>query len=168
MMQETINIIEGNDHMKILVTPTSMQKENDSPAITELKKFTNDIVFNDKGRPLKEDELIAALNDCDGYLAGLDNVTEKVFESCPKLKVISRYGVGCDRIDLKSAEKHGVIVTNTPGANAEAVGELTVALLLSVVRRIPTLDRDTKKAVGCVPWDMNFTVRIFAFWDWAQ
>lgn len=131
--------------MKILVTPTSMQKGCGSPALTELQKYTGDIIFNPYGRPLTEDELIPLLTDCDGYIAGLDTISGKVIKACPKLKVISRYGVGYDRVDLDAAKEQGVTVTNTPGVNAEAVGELAFGLILAVARKIPYLDRDTRE-----------------------
>lgn len=130
--------------MKILVTPTSLQPQSNSPYLEMLKEYTDDLVFNPAGRPLTEEELIPLLSDCDGYVAGLDFITEKVIASCPKLKVISRYGVGYDRVDIKAAKEAGVIVTNTPGVNSEAVGELAFGLILSVARRIPFLDRDTR------------------------
>lgn len=130
--------------MKILVTPTSMKSNNKSSAMEKLKKFSNEIVFNPLGRPLQEDELIPLLKDCDGYIAGLDDVTEKVIGSCERLKVISRYGAGVDRVDLKAAREKNIKVTNTPGVNAEAVAELTMGLILSLARKIPYLDVQTK------------------------
>ena len=130
--------------MKILVTPTSLQADSGSPALEELRAFSDDLVFNPSKKPMGEDELIEALQGCEGYVAGLDFITAKVFENCPDLKVISRYGVGYDRVDIEAAKKHGVIVTNTPGVNAEAVGELAFGLLLAVARKIPKLDQDTR------------------------
>lgn len=130
--------------MKILVTPTSLQPQSKSPYLEKLRSYTDDLVFNPAGRPLTEDELIPLLSDCDGYVAGLDFITEKVIAACPRLKVISRYGVGYDRVDVKAAKEAGVIVTNTPGVNSEAVGELAFGLILSVARKIPFLDRDTR------------------------
>ena len=123
--------------MKILVTPTSLQPDKKSAELEVLRAFSNDLVFNPTGRPLTEEELIPLLQDCDGYVAGLDFITEKVIAACPKLKVISRYGVGYDRVDVEAARKHNVIVTNTPGVNSEAVGELAFALILAVARKIP-------------------------------
>ncbi len=131
--------------MKILVTPTSLQPGKGSAALEVLKEFSDDLVFNPTGRPLTEDELIPLLQDCEGYVAGLDFITRKVIESCPKLKVISRYGVGYDRVDVEAAKEHGVLVTNTPGVNSEAVGELAFALILAVARKIPHLNEDTRK-----------------------
>ncbi|MDR1579126.1 MAG: phosphoglycerate dehydrogenase [Synergistaceae bacterium] len=130
--------------MKILVTPTSLKPDATNPAIGKLKNFADEIAFNPAGRPLTEEELIPLLEDCDGYLAGLDFVTARVVESCEKLKVISRYGVGVDRVDIDAASRRGIAVCNTPGVNAEAVADLALGLILSVARRIPVLDRLTK------------------------
>ncbi len=131
--------------MRILVTPTSLQPGKNSGALEVLKQFSEDLVFNELGRPLKEDELIPLLKDCDGYIAGLDFITEKVLKSCEKLKVISRYGAGYDRVDIEAAREKGVLVTNTPGVNAEAVGELAFSLILSVARKIPYLNQSTRE-----------------------
>lgn len=130
--------------MKILVTPTSLQEGNECEALDTLKGFSNDLVFNPKGRPLTEEELILLLKDCDGYLAGLDYITNKVLQSCTNLKTISRYGAGIDRVDLTAAKESGIIVTNTPGVNAVAVAELAMGLALSVARKISFLDRKTR------------------------
>ncbi|MCL2864706.1 MAG: phosphoglycerate dehydrogenase [Lachnospiraceae bacterium] len=130
--------------MKILVTPTSMHSNNQSDAMEKLREFAKELVFNPTGKPLQEEELIELLKDCDGYLAGLDFVTEKVIQAAPNLKVISRYGAGYDRVDIEAAKKAGIPVTNTPGVNAQAVGELAMGLILSLARRIPYLDKQTK------------------------
>lgn len=130
--------------MKILVTPTSLQPAGNSPVLEELRKKYPDLVFNPTGRPLTEDELIPLLKGVDGYIAGLDSITAKVIESCDSLKVISRYGVGYDRVDIEAAKAAGIPVTNTPGTNSEAVGELTFALIMAATRKIPFLDADTR------------------------
>jgi len=111
----------------------------------KLLEFADEIVYNPEKRPLTEDELIPLLKDCDGFLAGLDFITEKVLKSTDKLRVISRYGIGCDRVDLDAAKERGIYVTNTPGANADAVADLTLGLMLALARAIPMLDRATKQ-----------------------
>ena len=121
-----------------------MQPGKGSKALEKLQAFSQDLVFNPYGRPLTEEELIPLLKDCDGYLAGLDNVTAEVLEACDHLQVISRYGAGVDRVDLAAAKAKGIKVTNTPGANAEAVGELAFALILSCARQIPYLNQSTR------------------------
>lgn len=109
-----------------------------------LRAYSEDLVFNTAGRPLTAAELKVLLKDCDGYIAGLDEITAEALEGCDKLKVISRYGVGVDRVDLKAAKARGIAVTNTPGVNSEAVGELAFGMILSVARKIPYLDRTTR------------------------
>jgi D-3-phosphoglycerate dehydrogenase len=131
--------------MKILVTPTSLQEGKKSAALDTLKAFSNDLVYNPTGRPLTEDELIPLLQDCDGYVAGLDYVTAKVLNSCKNLKVVSRYGAGYDRVDLAAAKENGILVTNTPGVNAVAVAELAFGLALSAARKISYLDKKTRE-----------------------
>ena len=131
--------------MKILVTPTSLQPGKNEEALSVLREFTEDLVFNTTGKPLSEDELIPLLKDCDGYIAGLDEITEKVMTASPRLKVISRYGAGYDRVDVAAAKRHGIKVTNTPGVNAQAVGELAFGLILAATRKIPYLNGETQK-----------------------
>jgi len=131
--------------MKILVTPTSFTPAKDSPALELLYSFSRDIVFNPQGKPLSEDDLIPLLSGCEGYIAGLDFITRKVIETTSKLKVISRYGAGVDRVDLEAAKEKGIVVCNTPGVNANAVADLAFALLLCIIRKIPLLDRQTRE-----------------------
>ncbi|HET9404590.1 MAG TPA: phosphoglycerate dehydrogenase [Burkholderiales bacterium] len=78
--------------------------------------------------------------------------TESVFRSCPDLRMISIWGVGTDNVDLAAAARHGITVCNTPGANAYAVAEHAIALMLAVARRIPQIDREMRS--GGWPRDM--------------
>jgi D-3-phosphoglycerate dehydrogenase len=130
--------------MKILVTPTSMNPSHPSPALERLEAFADEIVYNPHARPLEEGEVIRLAAGCDGYIAGLDRITGRAIRACGGLRVISRYGAGTDRVDLDAARERGVVVRNTPGANAQAVADLTFGLILSVARRIPLLDSKTK------------------------
>ncbi len=128
--------------MKILVTPTSFTGDKQSPARDLLTSFTTDIVYNPLGKPLSAGELIPLLDGADGYIAGLDYITAEVIAAAPAgLKVISRYGAGYDRVDISAATKRGIVVTNTPGVNSQAVADLAFGLMLAVARKIPVLDR---------------------------
>ncbi|MCL2472564.1 MAG: phosphoglycerate dehydrogenase [Treponema sp.] len=131
--------------MKIAVTPVFFKQDTGKNALEMLRSFSDDIIFGSHGNPLSEDELIPFLSGCDGYIADLDFVTRKVIENTPGLKVISRFGVGYDRIDVKAAREKGIAVCNTPGANSNAVADLAFALLLGVTRKIPSLDSATRK-----------------------
>ncbi len=129
--------------MKILVTPTSFLKNPQAKAMVEA--FANEIVYNPQTRPLEAEEVIALLDGVDGYIAGLDYITDEVIRQAPaSLKVISRYGAGVDRVDLEAAKAKGITVTNTPGTNAVAVCELAFGLMLSLARAIPRLDNAVK------------------------
>jgi D-3-phosphoglycerate dehydrogenase len=131
--------------MKVLVTATSLKPNSNNPALGTLEKFADEVAYNPHGRPLTEDELAPLLSDCDGFIAGLDFVTSKAIGSCPKLKVISRYGAGVDRVDIAAASAKNIAVCNTPGANSQAVADLAFGLILGVARRIPMLDRMTRE-----------------------
>lgn len=143
--------------MKILVTATSFKPDGHSPALTRLKEFADEIIFNPFGRPLTSGELIPLLQNCDGYIAGLDYVTGDVINACGALKVISRYGAGVDRVDIAAAKAKGIAVCNTPGANAQAVADLTMGLILSVARKIPMLDNSTKKG----QWERSTGIELY-------
>ena len=135
--------------MKILVSPTSFKPDSSGPAAQLLREFVSngggELVFNPYGRPLTEDELPGLLQGCTGFIAGLDFITKKVIDSCNNLKVISRYGNGYDRVDLEAAKARNIPVCITPGANSQAVADLTFALLLCIARKVPMLDSKTKE-----------------------
>jgi D-3-phosphoglycerate dehydrogenase / 2-oxoglutarate reductase len=82
--------------------------------------------------------LPAALKDADALVVrSAVEVDDKLMEQAPKLRVIGRAGVGVDNIDADAATRRGIVVMNTPGANAVAVAELTIALMLALARKIP-------------------------------
>jgi phosphoglycerate dehydrogenase-like enzyme len=82
-----------------------------------------------------------------GYLAGVEKVSARVLENARDLKVISRNGSGIDNIDLKTAEKLGIRICKTEGANSKGVAELTIGLMLAIARWIPFHDGKMKGEV---------------------
>ena len=120
---------------RVLVTPTSYGKHDPSLRV-RLEEAVGHVIYNSEGRPLKSPELIEIIPNIDGYIAGLDEIDANVIEAAETLQVIARYGIGVDAIDLKAARENGVVITNTPGANASSVAELTVGLILSLARQI--------------------------------
>ena len=74
-------------------------------------------------------------------IRGRTRFTADVLQACPKLRLISIWGTGTDNVDLKAAEARGITVTNTPGANAVAVAEHTIALMLAAVKQLPQSDQ---------------------------
>lgn len=90
--------------------------------------------------PLDEKTLIDQLQGCVAVIASMEPYTEKVFAACPELKVIARWGIGYDNVDVAAATRHGVMLVNTPGVVTEAVADMTFALLLGAARRLPYCD----------------------------
>jgi D-3-phosphoglycerate dehydrogenase len=133
---------------RILVTPTSYAK-NDPALRTTLETQVGEVVYNPTGRPLSSVELVALIPGIDGYIAGLDEIDRRVILAADCLKVIARYGVGVDAVDLAAAREKGIVVTNTPRANSASVAELAVGLMLALARNIATAARAT--AVGQWP-----------------
>lgn len=121
---------------KILVTPTSYGK-NDTRLKTELEKLVGEVIYNPTGKPLSSAEVAALLPGVDGYIAGLDAIDREALQAADRLKVICRYGVGVDNVDLGAAKEKGIIVTNTPGSNSVSVAELALGLILALARQIP-------------------------------
>lgn len=155
---------------KVLVTAT-----NYSTLCVEAKRMLEEagleIVENKLGRPHTFEELVPLVSDIDGVIAGVDTWDEAVFKLSPNLKAIARFGVGVDNIDLEKAKKYGVKVTNVPGGNANAVAELTVGLILSTMRNIPTLHQSARNGY----WDRTVgeemagkTVGLLGFGNIAQ
>ena len=121
---------------RVLVTPTTFGLY-DKRLRQELEAAVGEVIYNERGRPLASSELQELLPGCDGFIAGLDRVDSTALESADRLKVIARYGVGVDNVDLETAARKKITVTNTPHANAVSVAELTIGLLLSLARSIP-------------------------------
>jgi len=96
--------------------------------------------------PGSEDGLIARIRDAELVLniRSSSKFTARVFEACPRLRLLSLWGTGTDHVDLEAAARHGVAVTNTPGVSAVSIAEHTLALVLAVARRIPQVDRATR------------------------
>lgn len=121
---------------RVLVTSTSYGR-NDPRLKTELESLVGEVIYNPVGKPLASEEVAKLLRGVDGYIAGLDTIDAAALQSADKLKVISRYGVGYDKVDLETSKQKKIVVTNTPGANSVSVAELTIVLMLSLARHIP-------------------------------
>jgi D-3-phosphoglycerate dehydrogenase / 2-oxoglutarate reductase len=99
--------------------------------------------FHEKGDlALSESEIITALDDVDGVIAGGAWLTRSVLKALPRLKVISRRGIGFNRVDVEAATESGIVVTTTPGTLEPSVADYTMALILAISRGIvPGHDR---------------------------
>lgn len=122
--------------MTVLVTPTSYAK-HDANLRAELEQAVGRVIYSAVSRPLTSPEVAQLLPGVDGYIAGLDIIDRAALQAADRLKVIARYGVGVEKVDLAAAREQGIVVTNTPGANSASVAELALGLMLALARRIP-------------------------------
>ncbi|MCA9914276.1 MAG: hydroxyacid dehydrogenase, partial [Anaerolineae bacterium] len=109
-----------------------------------LQEADCEIVNSPYNRPLEAAELAELLPGIDAAILGVDDVSAEAIAGADRLKVISRYGVGVDKVDLAAATAKGIVVTNTPGGNTNAVAELTLAFMLALARNIPCQDRQVR------------------------
>ena len=148
--------------MKILITPRSFASFSDKP----LKMLTErgyEIKRNNTGRPYKKEEMLKLIKDVDGIIIGIDELSAEIIEKANALKVISKYGIGLDNIDINMATNKKIVITNTPTANVDAVADLTFGFILSLARRIPEADRKTKsgkweKITGKSVWEKTLGI----------
>ena len=107
-----------------------------------------------KGQKLSEAQLLTLVGDVDALICGEDEVTARVIEAAKNLKVISKFGVGVDKIDIGAASACGVAVCNTPGANSESVADMAFCLMLGIARQLPRTDAEVRQGlwqsiIGC-------------------
>lgn len=119
---------------RILVTTTSFQ---DTPGSHhQLLAQTGWEIVRARG-PLSEEQILALVGEIDGLLCGDDALTARVLDKAlPRLRVISKYGIGVDKIDVEAATQRGLPVLFTPGVNHTTVAEHTFCLLLALVRQL--------------------------------
>jgi D-3-phosphoglycerate dehydrogenase len=129
---------------KVLVTATSYASQ-DERLRTTLEEKVGEVLYNTTGKPLSSSQLQVLLPAVDGMIAGLDEIDSTALSSAPELKIVARYGVGYNNVDMEAARLHQIIVTNTPGANAKSVAELTIALILNLLRPVIPAVQKTKE-----------------------
>lgn len=119
----------------VLATPRSFAEKNRSP-IEMLESANCTVIRLPLNGERLEDQLWDCLPQADAVIAGLEPYPRSLLERGTKLKIISRYGVGYDNIDLNAATELGIRITNTPGANTDSVADLAMALMLCTARHI--------------------------------
>src|SRR5262245_5296592 len=130
---------------KILLTTTSFQ--DTTGGHHQLLADTGWEVITARG-PLNEADTLALVGDIDGYICGDDMITRAVLEKAkPRLKIISKYGIGVDKIDVKSCTEFGLPLLYTPGVNHTTVAEHTFLLLLALEKNL-LFHTDSTRANG--------------------
>ncbi len=129
--------------MKVLITATSFSEVTKEPE-ERLKEAGHEVTHNPYRRPMTAEELAPVLEGVDGVGAGVDDFSASALARADRLKVIAKHGAGVDNIDIAECTRRGIVVANVPAANAEAVADMSFALMLAVARHVPLGDRTTK------------------------
>src|SRR3990170_604446 len=132
--------------MPLIVVPDDFPSVFEgTPAHERLKKLGEVRVYTARGADdpaeliRRVDRANAAVN-----IRAHARFTDEVFAACRNLKLVSIWGTGTDNVDLEAAGRRGITVCNTPGVNAFAVAEHTLALMLATARKIPKIDREMR------------------------
>lgn len=121
--------------MRVAVASRSFSKH---PILrAELQARFPDARFNDAGKSLAGEELIAFLQGCDAAVTALERLDDSLFEALPGLKVIGKYGVGLDMLDLNAMHRRGIRLGWTGGVNKRSVSELVISMAIALLRHVP-------------------------------
>ena len=120
---------------KVLITTVPFGENNRFP-LDLLENAGIEYLVNPHNKKLTENQLSELIGDFEVLIAGTEQITDKVMSQAPKLKLISRVGIGLDSVDLIAAKKRGIKISYTPDAPAPAVAELTLSMILTLLRSV--------------------------------
>ncbi len=145
--------------LSVFVSTSSFANWDDRP-LKLIEETGVEFQMNPYGRKLTGDELVNLASGAVGLIAGTEQIDASVLSRLSGLKVISRCGAGMDNVDLNAARKLGIKVFNTPDAPTLAVAELTVGLMLTLLRQVYLMDRDMRsgkwnKRIGNLLYNKN-------------
>lgn len=137
--------------MKALITDTEHADPDIERDLLEAAGFEVRVA-----RCKTEQDVIAAARDVDALLVTYAPITAAVFEACPRVRIISRHGIGVDSVDVEAAARHGVWVANVPDYGFDEVPTHAISLLFSLLRHVTFHDRNVRKGI----WNFAATGRI--------
>ncbi len=140
---------------KVLITTIPFGDKDPLP-IKLLEEAGLAFEVNPLGKKLAEQELADMVTDFDAIIAGTEPITDLVMSKASKLKFISRVGIGLDSVDLLAARKRNIQVSYTPDAPAKAVSELTIGLMLSLLRSVHLANSQMHQGI----WERKFGRRL--------
>jgi len=127
----------------VLVTTRSFGREVSEP-MDRLRKAGCTILEWREGSGLDEADLRTKVARADAWIVAFHPIGAVLMDAAPRLRVIAKHGVGVDNIDIRAATARGILVTTAPSANDQAVADLTMTLLLSLLRRLPEANASVK------------------------
>jgi phosphoglycerate dehydrogenase-like enzyme len=124
--------------------------------VTELKKYFQDVETNEKGTRIPDGDLADFYKDADGIIVGLEKITPELLEKLPKLKIIAKYGVGLDNIDMKACKDRNIIIGWTGGVNKRSVAEMALGFMLALCRNLYV----TSNQLRAGTWNKNGGIQL--------
>jgi D-3-phosphoglycerate dehydrogenase len=127
--------------MTAILVAMGQAVNTDSPELAPFKRAGLEIKFGKSAPTTPVGDVIEYLQGCAAVVAGGEPYTEEVFASCPDLRLVVRFGVGYDAVDVEAATRHGIVTATTPGTNDWAVADHAMGLLIDLAHRISRHDR---------------------------
>lgn len=122
--------------MKIAVISPLFSRSNE--LVTTLRSHFPDTTINADNTLKTKEDIIAYLQEMDGAIVGREEIDDEILQACPKLKILSRYGVGLDNVDVEALKKRNIYLGWTGGTNCNSVAEITLYFMLSLMRNTYT------------------------------
>ena len=135
--------------MKIRVSTVAFSTNN--ILVSELKKHFQDVIVNQQGVRIPENELVDFYKDADGIIVGLEKITPELLDRLPNLKIIAKYGVGLDNIDIDACIQRNIIIGWTGGVNKRSIAEMALGFMLALSRNLYITCNQLKTGV----WNKN-------------
>jgi len=133
----------SDKHLNVIITTVPFGTVDTKP-LELLDAAGLNYVINPLGRKLRPEEVAGVIGDADIVIAGTEPITDEVMAACPNLKAICRVGIGLDSVDLLSARRREILVSYTPDGPSPAVAELTIGLMIDLLREVTKADRDIR------------------------
>lgn len=131
--------------MKKVLVPIPVFSVQCPGAVAYLEAHGVAVIQNQYGLPFSFEKYASVLSEIDAVIAGVEVWDRARMALCPRLKILARFGIGVDNFDLQAAREQGIICTNAPGLNTNAVAEHTMSLILSLTRQIVRFDNEVRQ-----------------------
>ncbi|WP_326512885.1 phosphoglycerate dehydrogenase [Clostridium intestinale] len=129
--------------MKVLITPRGFANYGlDKVRYMEYKGL--EVHYNNTGKAYTKEEFYNLASDADAIIVGVDIIDKELIDKCPNLKVVCKFGVGTDNIDVDYAKEKGIFVGRTVGSNSKAVAEHVVALMFADAKNLYNTAKEVK------------------------
>ncbi|HSB53968.1 MAG TPA: NAD(P)-dependent oxidoreductase, partial [Gemmatimonadales bacterium] len=140
-------------HRTVLVSTRSFGKEIREPLLRLMDQGCRILEWREGGG-LPESDLLTQLREADAWIVAFHPIGSTLLDAAPRLRIIAKHGVGVDNIDIAAATARGIVIATAPSTNDQAVADLTMGLLLAMLRRIPEANGSVKagrweRFLGC-------------------